>query len=119
MLNNQSEDEDEVFETLLHQENSRLMTLQEKEADRRLLKEVMQLSKVEDEPAPKRANEPTSLLPDIRKPGVPKEQIVEIIPDLEPEQFQGRGLRRHDASFGKLPLMNLDQMDVQAMLEIE
>jgi hypothetical protein len=28
-------------------------------------------------------------------------------------------MMRHDASFGKLPLMNLDQMDVQAMLEIE
>ena len=79
----------------------------------------MQLSKVGEEQAPKRAEEPSSLLPDIRKPGVPREQIVEILHDLEPEPVQGRGLKRHDASFGKLPLMNLDQMDVQAMLEIE
>ena len=68
VLNNQSEEEDEVFETLLHQENSTLMTQQEKDADRRLLKEVMQLSKAAEAPATKESS--LGILPDIHRPGV-------------------------------------------------
>jgi hypothetical protein len=44
------------------------MTQQEKDADRRLLKEVMQLSKAAEAPAPRVSN--LGILPDIHRPGV-------------------------------------------------